>query len=259
MIPFAHGRISGPALHGPALFLLLMLLTLVLSACRDRGSEHFFQGTTLGTGYHITLYADLDERQAAAVEAGIQGELATLERQRDLFLKASGIAYDRFWLAPSTGLLHEVNRRFHAHAVDRLTLWLDDSRLAPTAMLVEVGGVMRAQGAPPVGAWRLSLELAGLPGPDDARHVHLHDAALVQRFVQQQAAPLVTLSTPVAVSVIAADADEAMHQASLLIHAKPEETMHLASVLDSAARIVVKTPQGIEIQHTAALEPWLEP
>ncbi|MGQ4880247.1 hypothetical protein ACOJCM_16905 [Billgrantia sp. LNSP4103-1] len=258
MIRLAQGRLSGLALHGPALFLLMLLLSALLAACRQQSGEYLYQGTTLGTGYHITLYADLEQDQAAALEAGIQGELATLERHRDLFLQASALAFGRFWLPPSAGLRHEVDRWFHAHAVDLLMRWLDDHRLDTAALMVEVGGLVRTSGTPPVGDWRLSLELAGLPGPDDARYIRLRDAALVHRFVQPAASPLVTLSTPLSVSVIAADAVEAMHQASLLIHARPEETMRLATRLDSAARVVVKTPHGIEIQHTAALEPWLE-
>ncbi len=225
MISFAHGRLSGLALHGPALFLLMMLLSTVLAACRQQVDEHLYQGTTLGTGYHITLYADLNHEQATVLEAGIQDELATLERQRDLFLTASDIAFSRFWLLPSAGVLHEMDRWFHSHAVDFLTHWLDGRDLASTALLVEVGGVVRGRGTPPDGAWRLSLELAGLPGPDGGRHVRLQDAALVHRFVQQEAAPLIILSTPLSVSVIATNASEAMRQAGLLIHARPEKAM----------------------------------
>jgi thiamine biosynthesis lipoprotein ApbE len=259
MMPFAHGRYSGLALQGPALFLLTMLLSTILAACRQQADEYLYQGTTLGTGYHITLYADLDRDQASALEAGIQGELATLEQHRDLILKAGNVAFGRFWLPPSAGVRHEVDRWFHAYAVDGMTQWLDDHRLPSSALLVEVGGVMRSRGTPPAGAWRLSLERAGLPGPDGARHIHLQDAALVHRFVQQEAAPLVTLATPLAVSVIAEDAREAMRQASRLINAGPEEAMRLAIAGDSAARVVVKTPEGIDIHHTAALESWLEP
>ncbi|MGR4067801.1 hypothetical protein [Billgrantia sp. C5P2] len=256
MIPFALGRLSGLAPSGPARLLLALLAAVALSACRDHSNEHLIQGTALGTGYHITLYADLDQEQVAELEAGIQGELATLERQRDGLLRALDAAFGRFWL-PSSKLRHEADRVAHSLAVDRLALWLGENRFA--AVMVEVGGVMRGLGVPPTGGWRLSLEQAGLSAPDGARHVRLENAALVHRFARQDVVPLVTLATPLAVSVVAPSASEAMRQATQLLHANPEDAVLLAEAMDSAARVVVKTPQGIEIHHTAALEPWLEP
>jgi hypothetical protein len=259
MIPLALGRLSGLAHPGPARLLLLLWASTLLIACRPQADEHMFQGTTLGTGYHITLYANLDPQQVTEIEVGIQGELAILEGQRSHFHRAAAIAFGGFWAVLPTSLQHEVDRWFHALAVDRLTQWLEEHDLVPSAVMVEVGGVVRGVGDPPGGDWRLSLDQAGLPAPDGARHVRLKDAALVHRFVQQAPAPLVTPAAPLSVSVIAADARRAIYQASLMIHAGPEEALRLAEELDSAARVVVKTPQGIEIHHSAALEPWLEP
>lgn len=258
MIPFAHGRLPGLALTGPARLLLPMFVVMVLGACREKNHEQFIQGAALGTGYHITLYADLDHDQVTELEAGIQGELASLERQRSGFTRALDAAFGWFRQS-SSALRHETDRMVHALAVDRLALWLDDHRFAPSGVMIEVGGVMRGHGAPPAGSWRLSLERTGLPGPDGARHIRIQDAALVHRFARQDVVPLVTLTTPLAVSVVAPSASEAMSQASQLMHASPGDAVQLAEVMDSAARVVVKTPQGIEIHHTAALEPWLEP
>ncbi|NIC04417.1 hypothetical protein [Billgrantia bachuensis] len=235
-----------------------MFVVMVLGACRDQTQEHFIQGTALGTGYHITLYADLDHDQVAELEAGIEGELASLERQRSGFTRALDAAFGWFRLS-SSALRHEADRTVHALAVDRLALWLDGHRFAPSAVMVEVGGVMRGQGVPPRGSWRLSLERTGLPGPDGARHVRIQNAALVHRFARQDVVPLVTLSTPLAVSVMAPSASEAMRQATQLMLASPGDAVKLAEAMDSAARVVVKTPQDVEIHHTAALEPWLEP
>ncbi|MCE8019800.1 hypothetical protein HOP51_06665 [Halomonas sp. MCCC 1A11036] len=259
MIPFAYGRLTGLALHGPARLLLSLFLVVALSACRDPSNEYLYQGTALGTGYHITLYADLGAEQALELEAGIQGELASLERQRSGFLHAMDAAFGWLWLSPAASLNREMDRLVHALAVDRLTLWLDAQRFSPSAMLVEVGGVVRGQGVPPMGGWRLSLEQAGLPDPDGAHRLRLENAALVRRFAQQDGMPLVSLSTLLAVSVVAPSASEAMEQANRLMHARPEEALTLAVAMDSAARVIVKTPQSIEIHHTAALEPWLEP
>ncbi|WP_111414187.1 hypothetical protein [Billgrantia lactosivorans] len=259
MIPFAYGRLSGLVLSGPARLLPTVLAGLLaLSGCRDTADEHLIQGTALGTGYHITLYADLDQARRAELEAGIQGELATLERQRGDLMRALDAATVRFW-SPTSALRHEADRLAHALAADRLTLWLEEHDPALAASLVEVGGVMRARGEPPAGDWRLSLEQAGLPGPADARHLRLRDAAVVHRFARRDVVPLVTMTAPLAVSVVAPSASEAMHQASRLMRADPAEALSLAERMDSAARVVVKTPQGIEFQHTAALEPWLEP
>lgn len=259
MIPFAYGRKDGLALKGPALLLALTLSALCLGACRTQTHQHFFQGAALGTGYHITLYADLNQEQKTGLEAGIQSELASLEQQRQDLVRMLNAGYNGFSLSPPAVLMREIDQAIQARAVDRLTQQLTDPRVEPIASMVEVGGVVQARGIPPAGAWRMSLEQAGLPEADNVRYINLQDAALVQRFSQQVAAPLVTLSTPLAVSVVASSASEAMQLARQLIHAKPTAAVNSAKSMDSAARVVVKTHKGIEIHHTAALDRWLEP
>lgn len=66
----------GPALKGLASFLLLTML-VSLAGCESRPEAHRFHGPIFGTGYHVTIYADLNE--AAHDELGV-GILAELER-----------------------------------------------------------------------------------------------------------------------------------------------------------------------------------
>ncbi len=256
MISLALGRFSGLTRSGSALFMFVVMLPMALSACRHQISEHHLQGATLGTGYHITLYADLSDAALLALETGIQGELEDLQRQRELYVRALDAAFARVGMSAPTILLGELDHMVHALAVDRMVEWLDARE--DLAALVEVGGVMRAAAAPPNGGWRLSLERAGLPKLSEERYLYLHDAALVHRFTELEASPLMSLPTPLGVSVVAETASEAMRQANRMMLAEPGDALAYAARTDRAARLVVKTPQGIVIHQTAALEPWFE-
>ncbi|WP_165789417.1 FAD:protein FMN transferase [Billgrantia endophytica] len=232
----------------------------LLSACRSQLEEQQLQGISLGTGYHITLYADLGDSDRAVLETGIQGELAQLERQRSVLLRHVNTAFSGPGLPLSRlsgAVLGELDRLIHALAVDRLTAWL--AELGIDHSLVEVGGVIRAQGMPPGAAWRLSLEHAGLPKHDDSRRVHLKDGALVHRLANHANAPSADGPKMLGVTVMAATASEASRQALWLSRVEPDVAMAVATSTDSAVRIVVRSRQGIEIQNTAALESWLEP
>src|SRR5690554_1478884 len=104
MTPLAHGRHSGPALLESARLvfpvLLAAVLAIFLTACRDQSSAYLFQGATLGTGYHVTLYADFDTTtQLATVETSIQGDLAVLERLRSELEHIDATAFRLFGLA----------------------------------------------------------------------------------------------------------------------------------------------------------------
>ena len=261
MTPLALGRYSGPALLESARLvfpvLLAALLATFLSACRDQSNAYFIQGAALGAGYHVTLYADLDTTQVATLEASIQGDLASLERLRSKLEHIDTTAFRLFGLTLPKPSRQGIDRWLQVIAVDRLT-----QRLAThdgiDAVMVEVGGVLRGHGVPPGGGWRVSLGQVGLPASEASQQVRLQDAALVQRFVDPATVPLVSLSSPLAVSVIAADASTAYHQAEMLVEAGPGNALMLANEMESAARIVVKTVTGIEIHHSRALKPWLE-
>ncbi|MCG6656358.1 hypothetical protein HOP52_01010 [Halomonas campisalis] len=263
MIHLAARRFPGLAHRGPALFMLaLMLLPMgLLSACRNQLQEHQFQGSVLGTGYHLTLYADLGERQREALEAGIQGELANIQRQGDLLLATLTAAFGPYpgWLARAPEpLLDELVRLLHALAVDRLTERLAEFDIGNA--MVEVGGLVRARGAPPGREWRLSLEHVGLPGNGEAPLVRLRDAALVQRPAIRSGGEVLNGHRVLGVSVVASSASEAQQRALWLATGSGGVNVTAAKGLpsrDSAARLVVETPQGIETHNTSALEPWL--
>ena len=238
-----------------------MLPMALLSACRSQLQEQLYQGTTLGTGYHITLYADLDARQRERIAVGIQGELALLEQQREPLLATLAAAFSvtpKVLTATPISFGEELERLIHALAVDRLTEWLTE--VGVEHMMVEVGGVIRTRGSPPGAAWRLSLEHAGLPEQGAGRHINLMNAALVHRMVRPIPVTIPALPRTLGISVVAATASEASRQALLLMGANQEgKTLSEALDVDSAAKLVVKTPQGIEILYTTAMEPWFEP
>ncbi len=242
------------------MFLLVILPMALLSACRSQLQEQLYQGTALGTGYHITLYADLEAHQRERIAVGIQGELAQLQQQREALLRTLAAAF-----SATPGLLSvapvsvgdELERLIHALAVDRLTEWLTDHGVEH--MMVEVGGVIRTRGRPPRGGWWLSLEHAGMPEQDAGHRINLTDAALVHRLVRPTPVAIPTLPRTLGISVVAETASEASHQALLLMASEQQGTTPGQVLgMDSAARLVVKTPQGIEILYSAAMEPWLE-
>ncbi|RDB44397.1 hypothetical protein DU490_02165 [Halomonas sp. DQ26W] len=262
MISLASRRLAGLAQGGPALFmfLLVMLPMALLSACRSQLQEQLYQGTALGTGYHITLYADLDADDSERISIGIQGELAQLQQQRAALLGTLVAAFSvtpRILTAPPASLGDELERLMHALAVDRLTEWLVEGQIEH--MMVEVGGVIRTRGLPPGDAWWLSLEHAGLPEQGVGRRISLTDAALVHRLVRPSPVAIPALPRTLGISVVAATASEASRQALLLIAADRQGIAPSQALdMDSAARIVVKTPQGIEILYTTAMELWIE-
>lgn len=262
MTPLALGRHSGPALLESARLVFPALvaaavLAIFLTACRDQSNAYFIQGAALGTGYHVTLHTDLDTTQVAILEASIQGDLAALERLRSELEHIDTTAFRLFGLALPTPSRPGIDRWLQVIAVDRLT-----QRLAThdgiEAVMVEVGGVLRGHGVPPGGGWRVSLGQVGLPAVEASRQVRLQDVALVQRFVNPPRVPFVSLASPLAVSVIAADAGSAYYQAEMLVAAGPDDALTLANEMEIAARVVVKAVAGIEIHHSRALEHWFE-
>ncbi|SFH66001.1 FAD:protein FMN transferase [Modicisalibacter xianhensis] len=59
--------------------MLLIACLLLLAGCDSSPQAHRFQGPVFGTGYHVTLYADLDEESYAEIDAGIQAELERVD------------------------------------------------------------------------------------------------------------------------------------------------------------------------------------
>ncbi len=249
---------TGLAQRGPALFMFSLLLPLMLlTACRNPLQEQQVQGVALGTGYHITLYADLDAMSPLALLAVIQGELETLEDERRSAAGVRRSAFAPLWkISEPEGLAEVWDQVFHALAVDRLAQQL--AQLDVHHLMVEVGGVMRSQGAPPGRVWRVSLAHAALPSMEDPMHVRLDDAAMLHRLGRLDRTPTFSQPFILGVAVIASSAMEGRMQADTLIEVGPFQVLQWAEDRDIAASIVVKSSQGITIHQTAALAPWLE-
>ncbi|MGM0638615.1 MAG: FAD:protein FMN transferase [Pseudomonadota bacterium] len=251
MISLAARRHPGLAMR-PALFLFALLMPLaLLVGCRQQGEWHQLEGVALGTGYHITLNGDLGEGDTALVEAAIQGELASLDHQMQAIeglLEASRLPH----LADlPSGMINALMRELlQALAVDRLFRVFDDFGIVNA--MVELGGVQRASGRYGRHPWRVRLPRSGLDGIADPV-LRLQDAALVTRAAPQ---PVGTVAPAAArslvVSVVAPNAETADHLARRLITADP------VVALEHPARLVVLTPEGLELHIGSALEPLIE-
>ncbi|QTF91407.1 FAD:protein FMN transferase [Halomonas sp. BM-2019] len=235
----------------PALFLLTLLMSLVLLAgCRQPGEWHQFEGVALGTGYHITLNGDLDEEQRLLLQAAIQGELASLDTEHAALarLLAAGRLPGRDWPAYAgvSGYLREV---LHARAVDRLDRVLGEFAVAHG--MIELGGVIRTRGMAGRHPWRVTLPHTGLADAPDLR-LRLQDSALVSRSAAEPGGEAPAPTRLLAVSVVASSAEAAERLARELLAADPD------AITEQPARLVVLTPQGIELVTGSSLEPLLE-
>lgn len=239
----------------PALFLFTLLMPVLLVGCRQQGEWLALEGVALGTGYHITLNGDLGESESVLVEAAIQGELASLDSEM-AFLQA---LMRRSPLPRCVGLaeaagderrLEPLSEHLHAQAVDRLFRVLDDFGIANA--LVELGGVQRASGMAGRHPWRVRLPRTGL-GDAAEPALRLQDAALVTRVAPQPAGGDAPAAARIlAVSVVASDAEAGDRLARELLVSASDD------ILEHPARLVVLTPQGIDVHIGSALEPLLE-
>ncbi len=251
MISLAARRYPGLAMR-PALFLFALLMPLVLLVgCRQQGEWFLLEGVALGTGYHITLNGDLGEGESALVEAAIQGELVSLD---------SELAFLRRLVTPSLLPLpgaqvpdaasEALREHLQVLAVDRLFRVLDEFGIANA--MVELGGVQRARGMAGRHPWRVRLPRSGA-GEAELPALRLQDAALVHRAVPEPSAIEASAAGRVlAVSAVAPSAEAADRLARELLAAAPDDT------LEHPARLVVLTPQGIDIHTGSALEPLLD-
>jgi hypothetical protein len=251
MISLAARRHPGLAMR-PALFLFALLMPLVLLAgCRQQGEWLQLEGVALGTGYHITLNGDLTQEERVLLEAAIQGELASLDTDREALarLLVAGRLPGRDWPAYD-GVSGQLLALLHARAVDRLDGVLEEFAVAHG--MIELGGVIRTRGMAGRHPWRVTLPHTGLASAPDLR-LRLQDSALVSRTAPEPAgreAP--GPARLLAVSVVASSAEAADRLARELLAADPDE------ITEQPARLVVLTPQGIELVTGSALEPLLE-
>lgn len=251
MISLAARRYPGLAMR-PALILFALLMPLaLLVGCRQQGEWFQLEGVALGTGYHITLNGDLGEGESALVEAAIQGELVSLDSEL-AFLQ--GVVTPSLPPLPGAQVPDAVGETLREQlrvlAVDRLFRVLDEFGIANA--MVELGGVLRARGMAGRHPWRVRLPRSGA-GEAETHVLRLQDAALVHRAVPEPAAIEASVAGRVlAVSAVAPSAEAAHRLAWELLAAAQDDT------LEHPARLVVLTPQGIEIHTGSALEPLLD-
>jgi len=250
MISLAARRHPGLAMR-PALFLFALLMPLLLLVgCRQQGEWFQLEGVALGTGYHITLNGDLGEGESALVEAAIQGELASLDSEMALLEALMTLSRPPLAGGHPPGTIAETLREYlQVLAVDRLFRVLDEFGIANA--LVEIGGVQRASGMAGRHPWRVGLPRSGA---DEAAELslRLQDAALVHRAAPDSGIEAMPARRVLAVSAVAPSAEAAQRLARELLVAAPDDT------LEHPARLVVLTPQGIDIYTGSALEPLLE-
>jgi len=250
MISLAARRHPGLAMR-PALFLFALLMPLLLLAgCRQQGEWYTLEGVALGTGYHITLNGDLGAGEFALVEAAIQGELASLDSEMAFLRGLVTLARPPLPGVPAPdGMSEMLQEHLRVLAVDRLFRVLDEFGIANA--LLELGGVQRASGMAGRHPWRVGLPRSGA---DEAAglSLRLQDAALVHRAAPDSGVEATAAGRVLAVSAVAPSAEAAQRLARELLVAAPDDT------LEHPARLVVLTPQGIDIYIGSALEPLLE-
>lgn len=252
MISRAARRHPGLAVR-PALFLLA--LATLLAGCRQAGWQDH-EGVALDTGYHLTLNGGPQRKAFEPLRAAIQGELANLERDYAIQRRLVALVQaPRLGELPSLSQALAAWRHEHqARAVDRLDAVLGEFGIEDAR--IELGGFLRVRGrAPDGGPWRFAIDHAWLPAPDGAR-VSLRDASLVtleaDAAMDLAAAPVASRRR-IAATVVAPSAVQALHQARRLLR---EEGAGAAE--ERQARLVVLTPQGIDIQDGVGLEALLE-
>nr|WP_298375333.1 FAD:protein FMN transferase [uncultured Halomonas sp.] len=143
MIKAAYRKFTGPASRGLALSLMASVIVL-LAGCDNGPEEHRFQGPIFGTGYHVTVYADLDENDQTRLESGIRAELERVDALMSTYRDDSELSrFNRFpvgvpfFVSPSTAEVVRESQRI--------------ARLSDGAFDVTVGPAVNLWGFGPEG------------------------------------------------------------------------------------------------------------
>lgn len=103
-----QGGMTRPVLKRLALS-LVALMSLLLIGCESEPGMHRFQGPIFGTGYHITLYAELDQAGYDDLSEGIHAQLERIDALMSTYRDDSELSrFNRmpvgvpFFLSPET-------------------------------------------------------------------------------------------------------------------------------------------------------------
>ncbi|TDU25026.1 thiamine biosynthesis lipoprotein [Chromohalobacter marismortui] len=83
---------------GPAWIGLVLFALLALAGCEQPPQAHRFEGPIFGTGYHVTVYGDFNERQLKSIDDGIESALHRVDRLMSTYKSDSELS--RFNAAP---------------------------------------------------------------------------------------------------------------------------------------------------------------
>ncbi len=166
----------GPALRGLALLLVMAVLG-GLAGCDAAPEAHRFQGPIFGTGYHVTLYAELDETARGELAEGIVAELERVDAQMSTYRDDSELSQLNrtpvgvpFFLSPATaGVIREALR------IARLSGGAFDVTVGPAVNLWGFGPQGRPEKVPDEQA--LAVALANV----DVGALQLDDGQLIKR------------------------------------------------------------------------------
>ncbi|SHF45050.1 thiamine biosynthesis lipoprotein [Modicisalibacter ilicicola DSM 19980] len=164
---------TGPASRGLAL-LLMVLASALLTGCDTAPAEHRFQGPIFGTGYHVTVYAELAEDDYARLESGILAELERIDSLMSTYRDDSELSrFNRlpvgvpFFVSPATAEVLRESMR-----IARLTEGAFDVTVGPVVNLWGFGPEGRPEQVPDEATLREALARV------DAEALHLEDGRL---------------------------------------------------------------------------------
>ncbi|WP_227367897.1 FAD:protein FMN transferase [Halomonas sp. M20] len=158
MMKVACRKLTGPASKGLALSLMALVIVL-LAGCDSGPGEHRFQGPIFGTGYHVTVYADLDQDDYARLESGILTELERIDALMSTYRDDSELSrFNRFpvavpfFVSPATAEVIRESQR-----IARLSNGAFDMTIGPAVNLWGFGPEGRPEEVPDVRTLREAL------------------------------------------------------------------------------------------------------
>lgn len=163
MMKIASRKLTGPASKGLALS-LMALVTVLLNGCDSGLEEHRFQGPIFGTGYHVTVYADLGQDDHARLESGILTELERIDALMSTYRDDSELSHFNrfpvgipFFVSPTTAEVIRESQR-----IARLSNGAFDVTVGPAVNLWGFGPEGRPEEVPDADTLKEALSLVDI-------------------------------------------------------------------------------------------------